>query len=65
MGLVFIHPDLGGSQGISLGIVINVIVVGLLRALDVSHSGTWEDFHTAATLPYLHSKEKTHTKTKI
>lgn len=61
VGLVLIHPDLGGSQGVALGIVIYVIVVGLLGALDVSHSGTWEDLHTTAALPYLHSREKRHT----
>lgn len=53
VGFVFIHPDLGGPQGIAFGVVIYVIVVGLLGALDVSHSGAREDFHTAATLPHL------------
>lgn len=59
VGFVFIHPDLGGSQGISLGVVVDVVVVGLLGALDVSHSGTRQDFHAAATLPYLRSEEET------
>lgn len=59
VGFVFIHPDLGGSQGISLGVVVDVVVVGLLGALDVSHSGAREDLHAAATLPHLHSEEKT------
>lgn len=58
VGLVFIHPDLSGPQGIAFSIVIYVIVVGLLGALDVSHSGTWEDFHTPATLPNLDSSRK-------
>lgn len=60
MGFVFIHPDLGGSQGIALGIVIYVIVVGLLGALNVSHPSTREDFHTATALPYLYSNKKRH-----
>ena len=56
---VFIHPHLGSPQSIALSVVIYVIVVGLLGALDVSHSGTWEDFHTTATLPHLQrSKEQ-------
>lgn len=58
VGFVFVHPDLGGSQGVPLGVVIYVVVVGLLGAFDVSHSGTWEDFHTAAALPHLHSKDR-------
>lgn len=58
VGFVFIHPHLSGPQGIALSVVIYVIVVGLLGALDVSHSGTWQDFHTPSTLPHLHSSRK-------
>lgn len=53
MGFVLVHPNLGGAQGISLGVVINVVVVGLLGALDVRHPGAGEDLHAAATLPHL------------
>lgn len=53
MGFVLVHPNLGGAQGISLGVVINVVVVGLLGALDVRHPGTREDLHAAAALPHL------------
>lgn len=58
MGFVFIHPHLSGPQGIALSVVIYVIVVGLLGALDVSHSGTWQDLHTPSTLPHLDSSRK-------
>lgn len=53
MGFVLVHPDLGGAQGIPLGVVIDVVVVGLLGALDVRHPGAGEDLHAAATLPHL------------
>lgn len=56
---VFIHPHLCSPQGIALSVVINVIVIGLLGALNVSHSGTWQDFHTSATLPYLGTRKIT------
>lgn len=58
VGFVFIHPHLSSPQGIALSIVIYVIVVGLLGALDVSYSGTGEDFHTASTLPHLDSSRR-------
>lgn len=53
MGFVLVHPNLGGAQGISLGVVIDVVVVGLLGALDVRHPGAGQDLHAAATLPHL------------
>lgn len=53
VGFVLIHPHLGGPQGVALSVVIYVVVVGLLGALDVGHSGTWQDFHTPSTLPHL------------
>lgn len=53
VGFVLVHPNLGGAQGISLGVVIDVVVVGLLGALDVCHPGAGEDLHAAATLPHL------------
>lgn len=58
MGFVFIHPHLSGSQGVAFGIIVYVVVVGLLGALDVGHSGTWQDFHAPSTLPHLNSKKK-------
>lgn len=58
VGFVFIHPHFGSPQGIALSVVIYVIVVGLLGALNVSHSGTWQDFHTPSTLPHLDSSRK-------
>lgn len=58
VGFVFIHPHLSGAQGIAFSVVIYVIVVGLLGALDVSHSGTREDLHTPATLPHLDSSRE-------
>lgn len=58
VGLVFIHPHLSSTQGVAFGVVIYVIVVGLLGALDVSHSGTWEDFHTPTALPHLDSSRE-------
>lgn len=58
VGFVFIHPHLSGTQGIAFSVVIYVIVVGLLGALDVSHSGTWEDFHTPTALPHLDSSRE-------
>lgn len=58
VGFVFIHPHLRGPQGIALSVVIYIIVVGLLGALDVGHSGTWKDFHTPPTLPHLDSSKK-------
>lgn len=39
MGLEAVHPDLGSPEGIALGIVIDVIVVGFPSALDVGHAG--------------------------
>lgn len=53
MGFVFVHPHLSSPQGIAFSVVIYVIVVGLLGALDVGHSGTGEYLHAAATLPHL------------
>lgn len=53
VGFVLVHPNLGGAQGIPLGVVIDVVVVGLLGALDVRHPGAGEDLHAAATLPHL------------
>lgn len=59
VGFVFIHPHLSSSQSIALCVVIDVIVVGLLGALDVGYPGTWQDFHTPSTLPHLdHSKKR-------
>lgn len=58
VGFVFIHPHLSGTQGIAFSVVIYVIVIGLLGALDVSHSGTWEDFHTPTALPHLDSSRE-------
>lgn len=55
---VFIHPHLSGPQGITLGIVIDVIVVGLLSAFDVGDSSTGENLHTPTTLPHLHRRSK-------
>lgn len=55
VGFVFIHPHLSGTQGVAFSVVIYVVVVGLLGALDVSHSGTREDFHTPTALPHLDS----------
>lgn len=57
VGLVFIHPHLSGSQGVAFGIIVYVVVVGLLGALDVGHSGAWQDFHAPSTLPHLNSKK--------
>lgn len=53
VGLVFVHPHLGSPQSVALGVVIYVVVVGLLGALNVGHSGTGQDLHTAPTLPHL------------
>lgn len=53
VGFVLVHPNLGGAQSVSLGVVIDVVVVGLLGALDVRHPGTGEDLHAATTLPHL------------
>lgn len=58
MRLVFIHPHFGGPQGIPLGVVIYVVVVGFLGALDVRHSGTWQDFHASSALPHLESRKR-------
>lgn len=58
VGFVFVHPHLSGSQGIALGVVIYVIVVGFFGALDMGHSGAREDFHAPTTLPHLHSRKK-------
>lgn len=58
VGFVFVHPNLSGSQGIALGVVIYVIVVGFFGALDMGHSGAREDFHAPTTLPHLHSRKK-------
>lgn len=57
MGLKLIHPDFSGSQGVPLGVVVDVVVVGLLGAFDVSDSGTGQDLHAAPALPHL----RTHT----
>lgn len=53
MGLEVIHPHLGSPQRIALGVVVDVIVVWLLGALDVGHTGAREHLHAAATLPHL------------
>lgn len=58
VGFVLIHPHLSGTQGIALSVVIYVIVIGLLGALDVSHSGTWQDFHASTALPHLDSSRE-------
>lgn len=54
--LVFIHPDLCNSEGISLHSRTQVKQVGLVIPLNVSNLGTWNYFNTASTCPYLHEK---------
>lgn len=58
VGFVFIHPDFSGSQCIAFGVIVNIIVVGLLGALNVGHSGTWQDLHAPSTLPHLDNRKK-------
>ena len=53
VGLEAVHPHLGRSQGIALGVVVDVVVVGLLGALDVGHAGAGQHLHAAAALPHL------------
>ncbi|KAG9339635.1 hypothetical protein JZ751_023526 [Albula glossodonta] len=57
MRFVLVHPDLSRPQGVPLGIVVDVIVVGLLRPLDVCHSSARENLHAAPTLPHLNVKQ--------
>ena len=56
---VVIHPHLGHPQSIALGVKTNVVVVGLLLALDVSHPGAGQDLHAAATQPHLQRNRTT------
>lgn len=53
VGLEIIHPHLRSSQRVTLGIVVNVVVVWLLGPLNVGHAGAGEYLHAAATLPHL------------
>lgn len=55
VGFVLVHPHLGGSQRVPLGVVVDVVVVGLLGALDVGHSGAGQHLHAASALPHLHT----------
>ena len=57
MGLEAVHPHLGRSQGVALGIVVDVVVVGLPGALDVGHAGAGQHLHAAAALPHLRAPE--------
>lgn len=53
VGLEAVHPHLGRPQGVALGVVIDVIVVGLLGAFDVCHTGAGQHLHAAPALPHL------------
>lgn len=53
MGLEVIHPHLGSPQRITLGVVVNVVVIWLLGTLNVGHTGAGQHLHAAATLPHL------------
>lgn len=64
VGLVLVHPDLGGPQGIPLGVVVNVIVVRLLCPLDVCHSGAGQHLHAPATLPHLERRQQREDRVK-
>lgn len=50
---VVVHPHLSHPQSVALGVKANVVVVGLLLALDVSHPGAGQDLHAATTQPHL------------
>lgn len=53
MPLVVVHPDLGHAQRVALGVEADVVVVGLLLALDVRHPGAGQHLHAAPTQPHL------------
>lgn len=59
--LEVVHPDLGGAQGVALCIVIDVVVVGLLGALDVRHAWAGQHLHAPPALPHLGEAQKTLT----
>ena len=56
---VVVHPHLGHPQGVALGVETDVVVVGLLLALDVSHPGAGQDLHAAAAQPHLQGNRTT------
>lgn len=58
MGFVFIHPHLRRSQGVAFGVVVDVVVVGLLGALDVGDPGARQDLHAPPALPHLDGTER-------
>lgn len=53
VGLKIIHPHLGGPQRVTLGVVVDVIVIWLFGTLNVGHTGAGEYLHAATTLPHL------------
>lgn len=57
MGLVVIHPHLSHSQRVALSVETDVVVVGLLLALDVSHPGAGQDLHAATAEPHLQQNQ--------
>lgn len=55
MRLELVHPDFSGPQCVPLGVVVNVVVIGLLGAFNVSDTSTGQNLHAAPTLPHLHT----------
>lgn len=56
--LVVVHPDLGHAQRVALGVEADVVVVGLLLALDVGHPGAGQHLHAAPTQPHLQHRHR-------